>query len=622
MTNDTSTTIWRHPGLREAACYVAIVLLPWLVLTPALNFDFASDDRIMIVENQLMRDPGNWWRMLTTDAFDRTIIGFDYDVESLVGHYRPINKLSYLIDHTLWGPDSVGFHLTGIGLHLLSGCLLLWLMRIAGVSRPLAVAGALLFMLHPVTGRAVGLISLRADLWCGLFSIAAVATAARAAQTEEKDLRFFVASVLCTFLALLGKEAGIFLPPLFTGVAIVRYGFRRDAWAKIARDVWAYYATVVAYIVIRFGWLQIETSGSNDFPPMTLWTLFQSLSRLFFSYLSELPAPTLVDRLWLPDIITGFPPFTVWLAWLGLAGMVALILWAIRGRHVTVAIGLGLILLPIGPLMNVWAISGEDVGELMPFEMHRLYIPAMGYALLWALSASRVRQLAGPGRIVAFAALGIAVALPVWRYPAELASYADTEAMVRRKLDFVSGFDDAQLPSSLKVLRLNLRAIELKRTGDLDAAEEALKEIQRLQPHDAIALKNLAVIALMKKEPRRTIEYLEKVLQPIQQTDRSGQVRTLIDDPQLRHTGEVHKLLGRAYQMTGALAKAQEHLGLSRKIDPTDLEVLLLQAFVAERQGDKAASRGYLSSFLQQAPPGDPRRVAAERRLGVTVGEG
>ena len=125
----------------------------------------------------------------------------------------------------------------------------------------------------------------------------------------------------------------------------------------------------------------------------------------------------------------------------------------------------------------------------------------------------------------------------------------------------------------------------------------------------------MLVIALMKKEPQRAIQYLEAVLRPIPQADRSGRVRAVIDDPQLRHTGQVQKLLGRAYQMVGDLPAARRHLDLSHQIDPTDLDVVLLLAWVAEGQRDGEARAAYLRRFLERAPPHDRRRDTAARKL-------
>ena len=198
-------------------------------------------------------------------------------------------------------------------------------------------------------------------------------------------------------------------------------------------------------------------------------------------------------------------------------------------------------------------------------------------------------------------------------FPSELAAYRDTESIVHRNLRNIERFPDDELPLSLRLLRLNAQAIDLKREGKLAEAKVTFEKMLELRPHDAIALKNLAVIALLQKEPDRAIELVEAVLNPLPSTD--GEGRMVIDDPQLRHTGVMQKVLGQAYQMKGDWDKAREHLLLSHKIDPIDLDVILLLAWDATRRENHREAAQYLQLFLSHAPADDKRRGFAVRKL-------
>ena len=602
---------------QRVAPYGAVLLPLWFFLSPALGFEFASDDRIMIVENQYMRDPASWWRMISTDAFDRTIEGFRYPVESPVGHWRPVNKLSYLLDYTIWGPTSAGFHLTGILLHSVSACLALHLLRLVGFPLLPAVGGGLLFGLHPVSARVVGLVSLRADLWCGLFSLLAVVAAVRSAASPGGRGRWLQGlSWVSTLAALLGKETALILPVLFAMYWLLQWRRGSVELSAAAGRVWPYLAVVGLYAGVRFWVLDIPMGEQNEFPDMSAWTLFMSLSRLAASYLSELVAPTVVDRLWLPEILRGVPDVTVWVSWLALAAVAGL-WWRLcrvgAGREV---LGLGLVCLPVLLLLNINAISGEDVGELLPFEAHRLYIPTMGFVVLWSAALERARESRPgwrrPAGWAGLVALGLAIAAG---FPGELGVYRNTETIVRRKLDNISRFADHELPTSLRILRLNLEAIELKRQKQFGAAEERLLRILELRPYDAVALKNQAVLALLQKDPDRAIECLQAVLNPVPVEGRDGHVRMVIDDPQLRHTGQMQKLLGQAYRMKGDLERAVHHLELALRIDPTDPDILFLLAWAAEQRGAVPELKEYLARFLAIASPEDPRRAFSEGKL-------
>jgi tetratricopeptide (TPR) repeat protein len=603
-------------GWRELVLYLVVAIVPWGFFAPALDFEFASDDRIMIVENTYMRDPANWWRMLSTDAFDRTIQGFSYEVTSLVGHWRPINKLSYLIDYSFWGPDSARFHLTGLLIHLVAGCLLVWLCRILGMSRIAAGAGGLVFLLHPIVARPLGLISLRADLWCGLFSLLTVASAVRARMEGGYPTgRFFLLSYASAFLALLGKETALFLPLFFS---LFYFCMGEDRVHPVRRAIvgsWPYFAIVGVYSFVRFVLFSIPIGTQNEFPPMSIWTLFMSLSRLAFSYLSEVFVPTLIDRIWLPEILTGWPDGSVMLAWGCLLALAWVVVRIWRRREERPFLGILLLVLPILPLLKIDAISGEDVGELLPFEAHRLYISIMGLAVLWGVlfDASKSWSKGIRGGILALLA-GAFIAYP-GLFPRELSVYRDTESIVKRKVDNIQNFANAKLPTSLRILQLNQEAIELKRQEKYGEAVEVLQRILEIKPYDAVALKNLGVISLLQKRPERAIEYLQTVLQPVPYKAADGSVRMVIDDPQLRHTGTVQKVLGQAYQMKAQYDTAREHFLLAAEIDPTDTEVLLMLAWNATLRGDVPGARDFLERFLQAAPADDSRRSFALRKL-------
>jgi tetratricopeptide (TPR) repeat protein len=522
-----------------------------------------------------------------------------------------------LTDYTLWGPNPARFHLTGILIHLCTGMVVAYLCRLLGAPHYVAALGSLLFLVHPVAAKPVGLVSLRADLWCSLFSLLSIVSLVHWERQGARANRWFLwFSYLASFLALLSKEAGLFLPLFFAGYHLARHRNRPHGIWMTIRAAWPYLAVVAAYVVIRFGILQVAMGKQNEFPPMGPWSLLISLSRLAFSYLTEPLAPTLVDRLWLPRILSGFPDVTVLASWLGLSAFGAVVWYAWRRDRTDLLLGLLLLSLPVLPLLKIGAISGEDVGLLLPFEAHRMYIPTAGLAVLWCLAVTFISTRARSWRSdMLRAGLLVPIAALAALFPSELGAYRNADAMFEQKVARISGFTFDELPPSLQALRITHEAAELKHQGRYREAEAQYQRILKIIPYDASALKSLAVLAVILGEPDQAITYLRTVLNPVPHRSPDGSVKLMISDEQLRDTGKVQMILARAYQMKGQHEEARSHLLLAHKIDPSNTEILLLLAWNATLLGNARGAREYLSDFLAVTPPTDPRYAFAATKM-------
>lgn len=109
---------------------------------------------------------------------------------------RPLVLLTLLANHALGGFDTYGYHLVNFGLHLATGWLLFLVVRRTLLSvrcrarygraaLPLALAVALLWLLHPLTTQAVTYVIQRAEIMvsgCVLLALYATARATSAAR--------------------------------------------------------------------------------------------------------------------------------------------------------------------------------------------------------------------------------------------------------------------------------------------------------------------------------------------------------------------------------------------------------------------------------------------------------
>ena len=152
-----------------------IVVLTALAFWPALDGEFLNwDDDKLLVNNLHYRGLGaaQWRWMFTT---------------YLLGHYQPVNWVSFGGDYLAWGLVPFGYHLTNLlvfalgalvfyrlGLRLLSGVAAG--RKLPGRAGLIAAAGlaALLYALHPLRVETVAWVTSRAYVLSGLFFLLSV----------------------------------------------------------------------------------------------------------------------------------------------------------------------------------------------------------------------------------------------------------------------------------------------------------------------------------------------------------------------------------------------------------------------------------------------------------------
>ena len=123
----------------------------FLIYSRSLGNEFIFDDSLYVVKNHLIKN---------------------FDIQGIVEiftsfylwDYLPITIFSFSLDYLVYGLDPWGYHLTNSLLHFSNTVLLhLVVFRITG-SKFLAVATALLFLLHPVHVESVAWISERKNV--------------------------------------------------------------------------------------------------------------------------------------------------------------------------------------------------------------------------------------------------------------------------------------------------------------------------------------------------------------------------------------------------------------------------------------------------------------------------
>jgi tetratricopeptide (TPR) repeat protein len=155
--------VWRDRLTHPAALGAIAALLLHL---QSLANDFVRDDVPLVMANPLVRDPGQLWRLLTSDFLAGS--GFTS------GLWRPLPMLSFWIDVRLGGGDPFLFHAVNVLLAALAAGLVGLLLTQARLTRGPALLGALWFASLPAHVEPVAWISGRTDLLAGMLALLAL----------------------------------------------------------------------------------------------------------------------------------------------------------------------------------------------------------------------------------------------------------------------------------------------------------------------------------------------------------------------------------------------------------------------------------------------------------------
>ena len=187
-----------------------MTILVVIVYFPTFWGGFILDDRPLIEKNPYIRtlhSPISFFVQEdgVTDKFDAE----DYHT----GYYRPLINLTYSIDYKLWGLSAPGFRATNLFLHLICCFVLFHFLKFLVNDRCAALWATLIFAVHPVNTETVSWIAARNNILVTMFSVFSLFFYIKG--WEEGRILNRVASVLTFALAILSKEMGLMVIPMF-----------------------------------------------------------------------------------------------------------------------------------------------------------------------------------------------------------------------------------------------------------------------------------------------------------------------------------------------------------------------------------------------------------------------
>jgi protein O-mannosyl-transferase len=448
----------------ERTTRIGLITVTILAYLNSFGTTFQFDDRATI-----LGDP----RLANWEAY----------LGSLLEMIRPLLKLTFLLDRSLYGEGPAGYHLLNLLLHCGSVLLVLVILRRASGALAVSLSAALLFALHPIQTETVTYISGRPTGMAAFFCLLSLYLYLRTgeARQEGKGFALYYAGALAAFaMALLAKETAIVVPGL---LLLWHLLFRKPA-VHLQAPFWAILAGGLAAALAhpRYAFL---AQASLDTRP-----LYENLVTQVYAVCYAL---ALFFQPWKLNFDHDLPVFHSVFQWpvpvclALLAGIFTAALWSFR-RLPWFSFGIFwffLCLLPANSVIPRYDLLSE----------RNLYLPSIGlFIALAAVTAHLGGRLPAsrPGfaRIAArWACILIASAL-----------FFGTVARNRVYSDEVSFWSDAARKSPLKARTRNNLGYALFRAGDMDGALEEFRLALQLDPHSVSARHNLLRVWQLKTE--------------------------------------------------------------------------------------------------------------------------
>jgi protein O-mannosyl-transferase len=273
MTEETQTD-----RERNRRCIVLIVLVGMIAWFNTFSGVFLFDDGYTIVYNEKVNDI----------SLERMKLG-----RAFVGY---VNALNHLAD----GANPRGYHLVNLVTHLLATLALFglvrrtlllerWPDRVRDASRPLALAIAVLWMVHPLQTASVTYIIQRCESMMGMFYLLTIYCFMRGA-TARSSFWWYVTSICCGLIGNACKEVIVTAPMVILAYDWV---FLRPRFWELIRKRWWYYLLLTGLIGLTFVYWHAKAvvSGTNsyalgfDYPWHGPWEYLMSQSHVILHYI-------------------------------------------------------------------------------------------------------------------------------------------------------------------------------------------------------------------------------------------------------------------------------------------------------------------------------------------------
>lgn len=346
----------------------AIIMIVTLAFAPAINNDFINwDDNKYVTDNPHIKEPTakNIKTLLTT---------------SFVGTYQPVVNISYLIEHSLFGPKAAVYHATNILIHAANSVLVFLVFALLDGNLFVSLSTALLFGAHPLRVESVAWVSERKDVLYALFYLWALLNYCL---YVKRGSRKYYRRALPLFVLSLGSKAmAVTLPVVFFAVD---YLTRRQFSKKTLMEKVPFFA-----LALIFGVIALFSQGK----PTGMWQggridIFYQLSAAFYGmimYVYKAIAPLNLSLMY------PYPPRNALyysVCFISVVFIISAISLAIFSRRYTrkVIFSLSFALITILPVLQLIPIGSSIMAD------RYTYLPSVAVSYLAGLGLLRIYNM-------------------------------------------------------------------------------------------------------------------------------------------------------------------------------------------------------------------------------------
>jgi tetratricopeptide (TPR) repeat protein len=521
-------------------------------------------------------------------------------VKALSGTSRPVVQWSLALNYAAGSLDVRGYHAFNLAVHLLAALTLYGVVRrtfTAKRLRPrygqgatgLALAVALLWLVHPLQTESVTYIIQRAESMMGLCYLLTLYCVIRGADSADGRLWYGAGVIACA--AGMGTKPVMVTAPLM--ILLYDRAFLAGSFREALRQrTWLYSGLAATWALLPV-WLaagrgEWNASAGPAYPAVgpVEYALTQPGVILHYLRLSLWPHPLCLDYAWpiartWADIL---PPLLV------LAVLLGATVWAWKTDPAWGFWGAWFFLI-LAPSSSVIPIADAAVE-------HRMYLPL---AAVVTLGVSGLHAVAGRRAGIVVAALAVALGYLTWRrnqdYRSELAIWQDT---VARSPDNSRAHNNlgialkqaGRVPEAIEHYEEALRtepeyadahynlAIAWQQTGRLREAVAHYTESLRIKPDHAEAHNNLGNALARLGRPHEAIAHFEEALRL---------------KPEY---ADAHLNLGLALADLGRIQEAIRHCEQALRIGPDNAEAHNDFGIVLQREGNLPEAIGQYERAL------------------------